>query len=253
VASTMSAAVWSTTRLVAAVAVVVLLITPTAPRVTAAQYSPPWAHAFRAHWPGTGGLDTTNTMNLAKQGLEPEYKASSINPASAKASMLTYAVHDAIWWMAGHAGTGFITTYNATNGTTVVNVSNQVPGSSCAGKNACLTDYTFEEMHDIRVMVFQGCDSGKTLANGDALHKRAKQVLGVDASVAFGAIIYFSANTSDVWSFHFANYGRLPTTVLGAAYYSAEDVLFYSGSYHGYKQYSVYGGSTYFFPAAYGS
>ena len=73
-------------------------------------YNPPWADAMWAHFPGTGGLDTTNSMNLVRAGANAlGYQGFSTNPSSVPASMGTsYAQSDAIWWMAGHGAAGVI-------------------------------------------------------------------------------------------------------------------------------------------------
>ena len=229
----------------------------------AAQYDPPWADALWAHWPVSEdgvGLDTTASMNLVKRNLSDErvlhgYHSYSTNPSSAKAALGTlYAQSDAIWWMAGHAGPGLITTYHPTNGGSWLYIdgnSTKCDGSS--GRNQCLSEHTWSQMHDIRLMLFFGCESGDTDGTGYSLPRYAKQVLGVDASLGFSNLIYFAPTMSDTFAHYFTSYGILDYTVTDAAWGAAEAVRNASGAYNGFNSLVIYGGSTLIYPAEYGT
>lgn len=157
----------------------------------ATTYTPPWADVMYSHWPD---LDTTNACTLAAANLSTYggYHSFCTNPVDADVAMgSSYAQSDAIWFMAGHGNIGIITTYNTTHSTTYVAISSSVPQASCSSPNTCLTNYTLAEMHGIRLMVFEGCDTGATIANGDSLPKRATSNLGVDSAVGFSGTIYF--------------------------------------------------------------
>jgi hypothetical protein len=216
----------------------------------ATQYSPPWADAM---W--TYNIYSRPAMDIVKNALQSDYHSFSTNPANAKTAMgSSYAQSDAIWWMLGHGGVGFITTYNTTNDTTVINVSSQVPGSDCGHNNACLTDYTWSQMHDIRLMVFQGCHSGAQLSNGDSLPKRAYNNLGVDSSIGWLDLIYVGVSISDVWAHYFTSDAMiLHKIVSDSAWDAAQEVYANNGSYYGYDNYNIYGGNTRIWPAQYGS
>lgn len=223
----------------------------------ATQYAPPWADAMWAHFPGSNGLYTTGTMNLVKSNLDSGYHAFSTNPASANAALgASYAQSDAIWWMAGHAAPGLIQTYNSTNGVTTIYAGSGVPGASCVKPNDCLTNYDSSSIHDINLMVFQGCSSGSATSNNVRLPKKAHDSLLVDASIGFDDTIYFSANTSDLWAGEFtydAWYGHM--YVLDAAWAATNAVIARNGgSAMGYDSLITYGaGSTKIYPAQYGS
>ena len=156
-------------RLLVAAAVATALLASGVPGpVSATIYSPPWADAMWAHFPGSGGLDTTTSMKYVRDGFASEYEAFSTNPVSAHVALGTsYAQSDAIWWMAGHAGAGVIQTYNATTGWSSIYTSKSI-GGTCAAPNDCLSNYTSTVMHRIRLMVFMGCKSG-VLTGGDGV------------------------------------------------------------------------------------
>lgn len=229
----------------------------------ATQYAPPWADAMWAHWPVSEdgvGLDTTGTMSIVKRDLSDDnilngYHSFSTNPASAHVSMTSsYAESDAIWWMAGHGMAGDITTYSTANGGSWLHVNSS--GGSCnghSGNDECLSEHTSAQMHDIRLMVFQGCQTGLANGSGWSLPEYARQQLGVDASVGFRYDIGFSSNTSDTWAHYFIQYGILGWDVIDAAAAAAEAVKSVQGSYSGYNSPIVYGGGTVIYPAAYGS
>jgi hypothetical protein len=242
-------------RLLVAAAVATALLASGVPGpVSATIYSPPWADAMWAHFPGSGGLDTTTSMNYVRDGFASEYEAFSTNPVSAHVALGTsYAQSDAIWWMAGHAGAGVIQTYNATTGWSSIYTSKSI-GGTCAAPNDCLSNYTSTVMHRIRLMVFMGCKSG-VLTGGDSLPLHAL-ALGVDSTVGFSQDLGFIAE-SNHWAQKFATYAMYPaprdnsvaeaaamaTTYLGTTY----------GQYWGYDSYVIYGGSVHVEPARYGS
>jgi hypothetical protein len=221
--------------------------------VAATVYSPPWADGMWAHFPGTGGLDTTNTINLVKAGANGlGYQGFSTNPSSIPASMgASYAQSDAIWWMAGHGAAGMIQSYNSTIGWGSLYVSSNAPfWSSCGSPNDWLTDYTSTQMHRIRLMVFQACETADPTPNGDRLHKRAKQNLGVDSSLAFSELIFFSS-WPDRWSEFFFDYADTKNVIDSAA--AAAGVIYAgAGDDYGYNSYSVYGTTVMIDPPAYG-
>jgi hypothetical protein len=228
-----------------------LLLAPTA---WATIYDPPWADMMWSHYPGGGGLDTSGTMGRVKtQWKNIGYTAFSTNPSSARVAMGTsYAQSDAIWWMAGHASAGNISTYNASTGvTSYVRVNNS--SGSCASPNACLTNYTPSQLHRIRLMVFQGCNSGDS-SGGQRLQYYAKYTLGVDATIAFTELIYFGSD-QDYWGEQLAYLTTNSThDVEDAAWAAADFVFMISGSYWGYDSMSMYGAAgTYMDPPAYGS
>lgn len=217
-------------------------------------YDPPWADAMWAHFPGTGGLDTTTSMNYVRAGANAlGYHGFSTNPSSVPASMgSSYAQSDAIWWMAGHGAAGIIQSYNSTMGWGSLYVSSNAPGfSSCGSPNDCLTDYTSTQMHRIRLMVFQGCDTADPTPNGDRLPKRAYNNLGVDSSLGFTETIWFGS-WPDHWADYFMFYSATKNVTDAAG--AAADVI-YSGSGgndYGYYSAYIYGGSVRIDPPAYG-
>jgi hypothetical protein len=221
-----------------------------------ARASGPMADAMWGHWNGPNGLDTTSTANVVK-GQLVGYTAYSTNPIDARAAMGTsYAAGDAIWWMAGHGYVGYITSYNATNGSTVIWTSGSVGGSNCAATHStCLTNYSSTQMHDIRLMVFHACQAGAAISNGDSLPKRAYNSLGVDSSIGFTQDVGFSNWTSDYWAGQLTYYGMvLHYNVHDAAWMAANDVYTANGgNYNGYDSLVIYGGSVKIYPPAFGS
>jgi len=222
-------------------------------------YNPPWADAMWAHYPDDpagGNLDTTSSMNYVRNRANTAgYDGFSTNPSSARVSLGTsYAQSDAIWWMAGHGAAGFLTTWSATNTWSYIKVDTTV--GTCPSPHACLTSYTSSQMHRIRLMVFQGCETGDPAPSGDKLGYRAYTNLGVDSAVAFGAIIYFSSK-ADHWSDHFMWLATQPApytyTVVDAADTAAQYLHDLYGSTYGYDSWAVNGGSTKIYPPAYGS
>jgi hypothetical protein len=153
--------------------------------------------------------------------------------------------------MAGHGAAGLITTYNATNGGSWLYLNSTL--GSCTGNNACLSSYFFGQLHGIRLMVFHGCDTGSTIASGNSLPKQVKQSLGVDSAIGFDDLIGFSGDTSDVWASYFTEYGISGMSVSHAAWGATNAVLYAYGSYSGYDSLVIYGGSTFIYPAQYGS
>ncbi len=248
-----SSSVGATRRLSAALVLAVLAAIAIASPTVAVG---PMADAMWGHWPGPTGLDTTGTMNVVK-GQLVGYNAFSTNPYDARTAMGSgYAQNDAIWWMAGHANVGFMTTYNATNGSTVIWTSGSVGGANCAATHStCLTNYTSTQMHRIRLMVFHGCYSGSAISNGDSLPKRAYTNLGVDSSIGFSQEVGFSNLTSDYWAGQMTYYGMvLNYNVHDAAWSAANDVaVMNGGSFHGYDSIVLYGGSVKIYPPAFGS
>jgi hypothetical protein len=224
-----------------------------APGVGATVYNPPWADMMWSHYPGTGGLDTSGTMGRVKtQWQNIGYTAFSTQPSSARSAMGTgYAQSDAIWWMAGHAAAGRISSYNPSTGVTSWVRVNSTSGS-CASPNACLTGYTSTQMHRIRLMVFHGCDGGDA-SGGQTLQAYAKNTLGVDATIAFTEIVLFSYDY-DYWGERMAYYTtNTIRDVEDAAWAAADFVMMINGDYGGYDSLSIYGGHTYMDPPAYGS
>jgi hypothetical protein len=241
-------------RTASVMASAVLLILSFGPSPAAATvYSPPWADGMWAHFPGSGGLDTTNTINLMKAGANSlGYHGFSTNPSTMPSSMgAGYAQSDAIWWMAGHGGAGVIQSYNPTNGWGSLYVSSNSPFySSCSAPNDCLTDYSSTSMHRIRLMVFQACDSADATPNGDRLPKRAVINLGVDSSLGFTELIGAAA-WPDRWSEFFFDYADTKNVVDSAA--AAAGVIYAgAGDAYGYDSYYVFGGNVMIDPPAYG-
>ena len=214
----------------------------------------PMSDAMWAHFPGANGLDTTGTMGNVRAGFSPGYNVYSTNASSARVAMGTsYAQNDAIWWMAGHGAAGLIQTYNSTNGTTNVWVSNT--SANCASPNTCLTLYTSTQMHRIRLAVFMGCDTGDPNGSGDTLQKRMYSNLGADSAIAFTKTIGFSTYTSDYFVTQFAYYTMVQHyNINDGAWSAANDVATLNGgNYNGYDGLTFYGGSVKLYPAAFGS
>jgi hypothetical protein len=223
--------------------------------VEATIYSPPWADGMKAHFPGSGGLDTSNTINLAADGFDGlGYSGFSTTPSSIPASMgVAYAQSDAIWWMAGHGAAGVIQSYNSSTGVwgSLYVSSNAPTYSSCSSPNDCLTDYTSTLMHRIRLMVFQGCETADPTPNGSRLDARAYTNLGVDSSIGFTELIYFNS-WSDQWSYFMTYYGA-NHNIADSLSMSASAIFAGAAQTYGYGNYHYYGGSVHLTPEAYGS
>ena len=231
-----------------------IALTLTMASPAAAFPNPPWADAMWAHFPGTGGLDTTTSMNYVRDGFSGGYTSFSSNPSSAAAAMgSSYALNDAIWWMAGHAGPGYIQTYGSLSQQwSQINTTSSI--ASCASPNTCLSSYTFSQMHHIRLMGFMGCNSGD-LIGGDSLPKRANQSLGVDSSIGWTVELGFVAQ-SNHWAQKMASYAmsdKIVRNVSEAAAAATTYLWTTYGQYWGYDHYVLFGGSTYVQPPAYGS
>jgi hypothetical protein len=243
-------------RLTIAVALVAVANVATTGSASAYVYDPPWADGMGALWPD---LDTRPSANNVKARFEPAggtniYNAFSSTPSSAYASMGTaYAQSDAIWWMAGHGGPGFITTLTSGGVGSFVSVGS-LPGSICSFPNTCLTQWTSTQMHRIRLMMFEGCETGKAVSNGDSLPKRAYTNLGADSSVGFSELIYFPfANTwADVMA-RDSMYSFPHNTVSQASWQATNYLTTFYGQAYGMDSLVIYGGGVYLYPAAYGS
>lgn len=236
-------------RLGVVVATMALLLVLAPQHVRAYVYSPPWADAMWNHYPGTNGLDTTSAANYVKAGFDGPYHAFSSSPASANNAMSSsYAQSDAIWWMFGHAGPGQMEVYHS--GTD----SYLYISGYCASPTTCLTSYSWTQLHKIRLMVFQGCNTGQNMTNGDNLPLHVYSVQGVDSAIGFSAVIDF-APVQDQWGSKVASTSMsMGYTVTNAAW-AATNWLGgqLGGDYHGYDSLVIYGGSTHLSPAAYGS
>ena len=221
----------------------------------AAIYDPPWADAMKAHWPGSGGLDTSNTINLAANGLDGlGYAGFSTFPSSIHTTMgVGYAQSDAVWWMAGHGAAGVIQSYNSSTGVeSTLAVSTNAPlNSGCGSPDDCLTDHTFAQMHRIRLMVFQGCDTADPTPNGSRLNAYAYNTLGVDSTVGFTQLIFFGS-WPDQWSYFMTYYGA-SNTIANSLSKSASAIFAGAAQYYGYNNYHHYGGGVRLTPEAYGT
>ena len=199
-------------------------------------------------------LDTTTSMNVARNTFDAAsgYHSFSTNPGSATAALgASYGASDAIWFLASHAAGGDMWMYNATNGPSDLYLNGSV-GSCTAGLNDCLSAHTFGQLHDIRLIVFMGCDSADS-AGGSRFQLYATNTLGVDSAVGFTEHIDFSATASDKWAYYFPHYLITGSNVNNAAVAAEQAVLNVNGSYGGYNSYYVSGSTVYVEPAGYGS
>jgi len=185
-------------RVAVATLVAVLLGSILSGSAAANQFSPPWADLFYSHWPGGGGLDTGGFVaDVAPYLNAGGYEAWQDSGSTAAISMSTYyAQSDAVWAMYGHGGPGFVTQYNSTYGNSVLNASPGVPGSSCTSPNDCISNYSYSQLHAIRLMVFWGCETGQTVNGVNILNTVTG--LGVDSSIAWSGVLY--TNQGRVWN-----------------------------------------------------
>lgn len=170
-----------------------------------------------------------------------------------------YAQSDAIWWLASHGCEGCMELVNTTPAKSTLWIDAQDAGTinhncdSNAGRDECLSEHTFAQMHDIKLMVYMGCNTGGADPWGRTLPAYSTGVLGVDSAVGFSDIIEFSATTSDTWAHYFSLYLVFGYSVSSATSAAAQAVHNATGGYHGYNSYVTSHGGTFVEPAGYGS
>ena len=237
------------------------------PPVLATQMNPPWMHGLWYHFtnpPDQDTLDTHGTMDEARNTFDDYtsgYTTHSNTTASARIALNgSYAETDAIWWLASHGCEGCMWLQSSSGESDIWrdyhNAGEAVPPRTCnsmSGRDVCLTEKTFSQMHDIRLMVFMGCNTGGVDHWGRTFPAYVTGVLGVDSAVGFSDLIAFSATTSNKWSHYFSAYNLLGSNVSDSAYAAAQAVLNASGGYNGYNSYVTSGGGTHITPASYGS
>jgi hypothetical protein len=163
-------------------------------------------------------------MNAAQAGFDlgySGYKTWNSSPVDADAA-LALAESDAIWWFATHGFPGGLWLYKtAQSDIWMDSETANESGFNCnshAGRDNCLSQHSWAQMHDIRLMVFQGCNTGLPNLVGDRLHTYVTSVLGVDSALGFSHEIGFSAVTSDTWAQYFASWLAADSSVSNAAW-----------------------------------
>lgn len=222
------------------------------PTTAATTHSPAWADAFSAQWPD---LNTTvagsNMVTRLHGGLG--YTAwNTVGSTAAGAMASGYAPDDAIWAMFGHGDPGYVTTYNSGTQTTTLYASSALPGAICSYPHACLSQFTWSQLHQIRLMAFVGCHTAQS-AGGANLPSYAYNTLGVDSTIGFNDTVYVPQMQD--WSDTFFNQlGYNGGQTVGyAANFAATWVYSIYGGYYGFNSYVVYGSGVKVDPPAYGS
>jgi hypothetical protein len=163
--------------------------------------------------PGMDGLDTRQscTNGVAQLNGAGYHAFNDVGTTAYMAMGPGYAQDDAIWALFGHSNAGFMTTYNSVSGQTVLSVVSGM-GSPCSSPNACLNNYTFAQLHRIRLMLWGGCYTANSW-NGYRLPQVAVNK-GVDASIGWSGEVYWPH--MDLWTQSFFWYSGNPPTLLAA-------------------------------------
>jgi hypothetical protein len=233
------------------IAAVVLCLNPMAIRTASAtEYSPPWADFACSHYPGSGGLDTTAACNNAYAGTNGPYHAFNDSDVTALQMMgVNFAQSDALWAIFGHGGPGGISTYPG-SGTAWTWLFGYAGDGNCSlAGSACISSYTYSQIHQIRLMMLVGCETAENLD----LQNNASYD-GVDISIGFKGDIGFGP-FAEYWTGQFFYYTmQKGYSVANAVKAAVADTLANKGGYGGMNTYYYMGNiNAGLKPAAYGS
>jgi hypothetical protein len=205
---------------------------------------------------GSGGLDTRGSGYWAQVELNATgYTTTRTWDVTARGALgVATSGKAAVWIMLGHGGAGFITT--CTNSTqnpcpwSYIYTDSYAPNINCSSPNVCLVN---QNLNAVRLMVFQGCNTGLKASDGLDLYDMAYGD-GADATVAFRNEIGFDTNTSTAWDTEFFYRLQIGNDVAEAESVGAFKVqLLNGGNYHGYDSYIGDGGSVVIAPPQWGS
>jgi hypothetical protein len=239
-------------------ALILAIGTSASSSVNAAQLNPPLADVFSFDypdpWPGfflTYGAGDKARANLKDTG----YTAFNNRNKSAGTAM-TWAKDDAVWAFFGHARPGGVLFYHG-DGTSyselLANSDMTVIKSGVA--KVSLSSYTWNDLHDLRLMVFAGCNTAKDGKPGSLDDGNLSRVAfirkGVDSTIAFQGLVHWPVING--WGDAFFARLRMGDTVNQAAQMAVSMMIYSYGWEGGFDSWWTIGGTLKIKPAGYGS
>jgi hypothetical protein len=237
-----------------AAALAILVLAPCAGSAPA-QAAAPAADAFSFTYPSSqGSLNTTQTGDKTVQGLNAAGYATfdAVNKSAATSLSSSYAGTDAIWAFAGHARPGALLFWNG-SALTEVWAEAGIPSFGYSHSTLRAT----AGLGDVRLMVFQGCETAKDTSNAGSLLDRGNLLYNayysrkVDSAIGFRGDIFTPYYLDWAWEF----YGALKSgkTVSSSALTASNWLEYHYLNPGGFDTYSTMNGATKIVPAAYGS
>jgi hypothetical protein len=196
----------------ATLSLALLLVTP-ATTLAFHRFMPPYADVISG--PMWGGVDPRGDADQAVSRLSSGgYHAFDDNNVATPTQALGdyWAADDAIWVAMGHANGGLIIVENGATGgppsshISAIYASSYVDRTPDAdnSKAANLYDKPYHYLHNIRLMVFFGCDSGLDGKHGTPwdgnLVKEAVGDQGVGSAIGFTYYIRYLMNADLIWT-----------------------------------------------------
>ncbi len=169
---------------------------------------------------------------------------------------MTHANDDAVWAFFGHGREGAVLFYHSDTGEYSELVANtQIDALGGSVTREVLTYTPWQELHDLRLMVFAGCYTANDAAPGTLddgnIGRVAVMRKYVDAIIAFQDLIYWPY--MNTWADAFFTRLRFGDTVNQAADMAVDMVWYSTGWTAGTESWWTIGGANRIKPVGYGS
>jgi hypothetical protein len=222
----------------------------------ATQFNPPLADAFSFDYPDPwpGFFLTYGAGNKARDNLKTTGYTAVNNRNSSAGFAMSWAKDDAVWAFFGHARPGAVLFYNGISFSELLANSDMTVIKAGVAK-VSLSAYTWNDLHDIRLMVFAGCNTGQDGKPGSLDDGNLSRVAfirkGVDSTIAFNGLVHWPVVNG--WGDAFFTRLRMGDTVNQAAQMAVSMVVYSYGWEGGFDSWTTIGGNLKIKPAGYGS